>query len=86
MGVERTISNFIRALPMPRCVCPQQSPGRHQFLQFQDDTRAETAGDGNSAGEQEGEESDEGGDGEESGGGGGDPQNPNRGKKNLNLR
>ena len=116
MGVERTISNFIRALrnaevrvstaetldamsvvelvgyedkahlkrslslALPKTADEKSTFDAcfDSFFQFQD-VRGETAGDSSSAGEQEGEESDEGGDGE--GGGGGDPQNQNRGKK-----
>ena len=117
MGVERTISNFIRALrnaevrvstaetldamsvvelvgyedkahlkrslslALPKTADEKSTFDAcfDSFFQFQD-VRGETAGDSSSAGEQEGEESDEGGDGE-GGGGGGDPQNQNRGKK-----
>tara|TARA_Y100000991_G_scaffold162503_1_gene124532 strand:+ start:1401 stop:2894 length:1494 start_codon:yes stop_codon:yes gene_type:complete len=116
MGVERTISNFIRALrnaevrvstaetldamsvvelvgyedkahlkrslslALPKTADEKSTFDAcfDRFFQFQD-VRGETADDSSSAGEQEGEESDEGGDGE--GGGGGDPQNQNRGKK-----
>ena len=116
MGVERTISNFIRALrnaevrvstaetldamsvvelvgyedkahlkrslslALPKTADEKSTFDAcfDSFFQFQD-VRGETAGNSSSAGEQEGEESDEGGDGE--GGGGGDPQNQNRGKK-----
>ena len=117
MGVERTISNFIRALrnaevrvstaetldamsvvelvgyedkahlkrslslALPKTADEKSTFDAcfDSFFQFQD-VRGETADDSSSAGEQEGEESDEGGDGE-GGGGGGDPQNQNRGKK-----
>ena len=117
MGVERTISNFIRALrnaevrvstaetldamsvvelvgyedkahlkrslslALPKTADEKSTFDAcfDRFFQFQD-VRGETADDSSSAGEQEGEESDEGGDGE-GGGGGGDPQNQNRGKK-----
>ena len=117
MGVERTISNFIRALrnaevrvstaetldamsvvelvgyedkahlkrslslALPKTADEKSTFDAcfDSFFQFQD-VRGETAGDNSSAGEQEGEESDEGGDGE-GGGAGGDPQNQNRGKK-----
>ena len=115
MGVERTISNFIRALrnaevrvstaetldamsvvelvgyedkahlkrslslALPKTADEKSTFDAcfDSFFQFQD-VRGETAGDRSSAGEREGEESDEGGNGE---GGGGDPQNQNRGKK-----